>query len=278
MGNVISFVSHMKKGPFVGLVVSIWQGTSKPKLATQPASIKSVRSLRVFQMQIVDDEVPEEFKATAESKVHMLQPWNVMQILDVAQAKERVDSLRVSLSPDSVLWLQQAKLCAKWWPEPEKDSQAKDEARSFGLPGIRKRRKKAKASKQGKSKGKGKKKAHSDGLKETKKTKKPKLDAPAIPTGKPVEFSVANFRKNEVGRKLIKQTICKINDLDVVHFQDNPMFATTGLCRLSFANCQNASFAALLEKSVDYFYMEPPSLLLGSFGMFWYSHGFFANS
>ena len=122
-GQVVAFLSNQRRGPYVGLVISSWEGTRKPRLATQPLPLKSCHTLRVVEMlQSKNDSGETCFTCGAFSQVHMLRPWKLMSILDVCSTTEDLDSTCVKITEESLDWLGEAKSSRKWWPDPEPET------------------------------------------------------------------------------------------------------------------------------------------------------------
>ena len=250
---MVAFLTASKHGPFVGMVLSVWQGSKKPRLATQNLAMKSVNTLRVVQLTASQESegTSSNFQCGVLSRVHMIRHWHVMCILDVSSCTEEIDGTTVVLSKESMEWMAQAELSAQWWPEPANVEAAQDpqSVLKATLPGSGKFRKK-------RARGKGKKEPGTK-VKKVKKVKKDKIQKP--PEGsakKEVEFVASKFRKNDEGRRLVKQCMGKAFDLDAKLFQNKPLFNEMGLCRLRLKGVENVKWASIVNLAVDYFCAE----------------------
>ena len=284
-GQVVAFLSNHRRGPYVGLVISCWEGTRKPRLATQPLSLKSAHTLRVVEMSHSEKEEGETFfTCGAFSQVHMLRPWKLMCILDVCSTREELDSTCVKITEGCLEWLEQAKSSKKWWPDPEPETseekkilpvlagrkpkrkrrfnfgkKSKDKKSSAGALQDKKSSAGAvqdsKAEKQTKKDHKGEK----DKKKGKKKEEKQWQDsAHTKGQGAEIKFLPENFRKNDAGRRLIRQTMRRMFDLDMAAFKDRPLFDNMGLCRLQFDDCHGVKWSSMMEKAHEYFNLELP--------------------
>ncbi len=258
---MVAFLSENKRGPFVGLVISMWQGTKKPRLATQALPFKNVSILRVVQLSplpVADDAESSGYQCSCSSQVHMLRSWKVMSVLDVESSEEAIEGLKLFLSKDCLAWLETARSSGKWWPEPDMDTEDGDFQPI--LVGAKRKRKR-------KGKGDAKHAKNSDQKKKTKTKKKKKEKQPKAKKikaksslgavlGSPVDFDAENFRKNDMGRKLIKQTMVKLFEMDNALFQDKPLFDHKGCCRLKGANIEGQTWSKVLSASSQFFNME----------------------
>ena len=202
-----------------------------------------------------------------------------MCILDVCSTEEKLDSTLVKITDASLEWLEQAKSSGKWWPEPEPETHEEKHILPELAGRKTKRRmifrrwgkkssagaiqdKNAKEGTEGKKNKEDKNKKKEK--KNEKKNKKQKLEkgwqeaSKTKGSGPPVEFSPENFRKNDLGRRLIRQTIRRMFDLDMAAFKDRPLFDHMGLCRLPFDDCQGVKWISMMEKAHEYFNLESP--------------------
>ena len=136
----------------VGMVMSVWVGAKKPKLATTAVSINHCVAFRLVEMSNVPG-CDQYYECSDRSTAYMLQPHTVVCVLDVESATDASAKCRVTLSQDSVLAVSRLETVADWWPTLE-TSDPKD-ASSRGDLYLSRRRGKKRARRQKKGGGNG---------------------------------------------------------------------------------------------------------------------------
>ena len=168
-----------------------------------------------------------------------------------SEGKATTDKFLVRLTPESQ---EQATMMAEragWLgavPEPDPSSDG------AGLPAVAGKKKKAALSKFSKAVGakcKAKKKALAPKTLPVSKAK-----AKLVPAQPEILNVASNFKKNEDGRKLMKQEFRKMCAMDNTFFATAPTFGPNGLCRMKLGACAKVTLEECVARSPKYFEVE----------------------
>jgi hypothetical protein len=256
-GNIVLASESSKDSLQLGLVLTVWRGLSKPKPATMPATMQQAYGFRMVCLSPGSDDHQIECNATSMAK--NLKIESLFAVLDCTTSHNGLDKFTASLSEESVRLVQKAADVAGWDVESMhvelsmREAVRALESKSWPVrPRTRNRPKlkgsflqKAKAALQFKS---STPVVSSTALaKQKTKTKKhtlKKKPADIVPLPE-------HFRRNDLGRRLLKQEMTKIRQLDAENFPKSPTFLDDK-CRVKGAS-HGISWNDMLTK-IDFFF------------------------
>lgn len=234
----------------VGLVMTVWVGSKKPKPATS-ASMSHVIAIRMVEMRLISVEGKEQFEALDICAYHMIQPHCVVSVLDVESCENTSDDTRVTLSAGSLLLVRGMESIPEWWPEmdPEDPKDACQSGLYLPRGGRRKRRA------EGKAEGDKKKNQSSQKSKVKKvvvkkaKVVKAKSAGISLADSETDHFAAEKFKKTAAGRALVREMMDKLLTLDKENFGTRPLFNLDGACRLKVRKCEGVLWSKIREET-----------------------------
>lgn len=272
--NAVVFLTFKKSGhkrksfPCVGLILSLWRSSRKPKLVTAAVSMKHVVCARVAVMDCGSTTDGFCGVASDTSVCMIIRPMSIVAVLDIEKTKSLSDGVSVVFSDDSQKLVESMDDINKWWPAP--DPEAEFDFTQFGGAPVtkkasRKRKGKRKTANQDPAASAGQQDSVADKLpgkhkasKKSKKKKSHKIGKRNILKKANAKESIScvaeNFRRNAAGRLLIKQTMQKVLDADQANFTKNPFFdPLTGACLINVPECKGMTWQHILDRSPEYF-------------------------
>ena len=258
----------------IGMVLTIWKGTKKPKIVTKEIGLSHVKVLRV----VAFDPMPgmnRSFLASGTSAVEMLCPEALVAVLDSVDSEESLGQIKVDISEESVALINDLKSSGEWWhppieeePEPKKKSVkgrkppgSKEQKASKNSGGAKKKDKKTKDAKgsedpKGPEDPPGSEDPNADsGAGVAKGGKKKCLKKKGV-ADDPMVAVPENFRKTAAGKELIKQVLKRIRAADQKGFPTQPLFDSEERCLLKFDKCHKVPWSHILERSFEFFRVE----------------------
>ena len=238
----------------VGLVLSLWKCSKKPKLSPDGMSMKHCVAARVVHLDIGHESAGLFGHASSTSTATIVRPMSIVCILDVENCKEDEEGVSVKLSPSCKQIVDVLAEIPDWFPEPDPEAEF-----SFsilgGAPEAKKRKRGRKprkptglTEKTAKKKKRAKKK-NQTGTHTLKKKSGEKQKMACAPE---------NFRRNAAGRSLIRDTLKEILLDDLKANKKNPIFSLgDDMCRLKVPECQGVTFDEVVDSCPDFFITKP---------------------
>eukprot|EP00435_Cladocopium_sp_Y103_P017067 s1083_g4.t1 len=229
-GHVLIFITNLKnpsgqkvQTACVGLVLTLWKCAKKPKLATASVEMKHMVAGRVVLLSFEKEQDGLVFRADGTSISTIIKPMSVVSILDCTETQESQNGVMLKLTPESEALLENLHQIPTWFPPPDEGAEV-----SFsnlgGVPRVVRRRRRRPNPKSAKSGPR----PLTEKKKRPRKSKKGRKKLPPalskISSASDAAFAPQNFRKNNVGRQLIRSTLSKLREKDLEKFPQSPLF------------------------------------------------------
>lgn len=236
-GNLVIFNLQGLNHSRVGMVLTIWKGTKKPKVFSKQIGLSHVSVLRVVSLTREN----QMWKCNGTSSVHMLGPESLVAILNCESSEERDGECFVTVSPESGEVIEALKFSGEWWVHGIKEPKE---------PKV----KKATVKKVKQKKNIPKPPVESETVPKPKKRAK-KLKKPSTSDASMVAIP-ENFRKTQAGKELIKAVLERLRKMDEAAHKKEPIFDGHEKCLLKMSKCKGVPWSHILERSFEYFRVE----------------------
>ena len=254
-GNIVVAVVPKRKAStrafratIVGLVVTVWRSSKKPKLCTGPVSMDHCCALRLIELEPNSDN--SAWHCNEQSQAWLVDPQACALVLDCSKYQDSHDGCSVVLTESSRAVVEKAHELTEGWQC--------DVAFSLYVP----RRKKKSVSK--KDTDKDPKQKENKAKTKTKKVKLGKMGKKLKKKMQEYDFTPEICRKNSVGSRAVSQELQRLRDMDSALFPEILLFTSADdSCKLKDDDCIGVKFGSLQELAMAYFKCRLGSVAMG---------------